>query len=48
MIDFVRYKHIGAYLERIKRSFNAVCERVLKQRGDLFLKMKNKKTFSGD
>lgn len=48
MIDFVRYKHIGAYLERIKKSFNAICERVLKQRGDLFRKMKSKKTFSGD
>jgi hypothetical protein len=48
MIDFVRYKHIEAYLERVRKSFDAICERVLKQREDLFRKMKNKKTFIGD
>lgn len=48
MIDFVRYKHIDAYLKRINRSFDSIHDRVIDQREVLLRIIKSKKFYMGD
>jgi len=47
-IDFVRYKYIDAYLNRIETSFNHICDRVIKNRDILLRKIKTKKFYMDD